>query len=323
MRGRRASAIVVALAMMTLLPASPARCQSEKKTFRIGMFTTGVNPRSFTVVAYEVRLRELGYIEGQNLQIEWRQAQESERATKVAAELVRLNLDAILTFGAEASLRAAREATSRIPIIMVALNFDPVAKGYVASLARPGGNVTGVFSQQPEQDVKRLELLREVFPRANRFAVWSDGFVGDQVKAIQAAAQAQNVQLQIVQLPPPYDVEKAFLAVKRGGAAGFLVVGSPIATRERARLAELALKHRIPAIGPVGYGLLLGYGANLEPILRRAAEMTDRILKGAKPADLPVEQPTKFELVINLKIAKALGLTIPQSILVRADRVIQ
>jgi putative ABC transport system substrate-binding protein len=237
--------------------------------------------------------------------------------------MVRLNVDAILSFGGEASLRAMREATRTVPIVMVALNFDPVAKGYVRSLARPGGNVTGIFTQQPEQDVKRLELLREVFPTAKRLAVWSDGFVGDQIKSVQAAAQAQNLRLQIVQLSPPYDLEKAFLAVKRGGAAGFLVVGSPVATRERARLAELALKHRVPAIGPVGYGLLLGYGADLAPILRRAAEMTDRILKGAQPSELPVEQPTKFELVVNLKTAGALGVTIPQALLSRADRIIE
>jgi putative ABC transport system substrate-binding protein len=308
--------------MATILSASPAICQPEKTTFRIGMFTTGVNPRSFTL-AYEERLRELGYIDGRNLQIEWRQAQGADRAANIAAEMVRLNVDAILSFGGEASLRAMREATRTVPIVMVALNFDPVAKGYVRSLARPGGNVTGIFTQQPEQDVKRLELLREVFPTAKRLAVWSDGFVGDQIKSVQAAAQAQNLRLQIVQLSPPYDLEKAFLAVKRGGAAGFLVVGSPVATRERARLAELALKHRVPAIGPVGYGLLLGYGADLAPILRRAAEMTDRILKGAQPSELPVEQPTKFELVVNLKTAGALGVTIPQALLSRADRIIE
>ncbi len=316
-------AIVVALALTVTVIVSLAGAQSEKRTFRIGMFAAGVNPRPYTF-AYEERLRELGYIEGRNLVIEWRQAQKAEHAAEIAAELVRLKVDAILAFGAELSLRAAREATRAVPIVMVALNYDPVTKGYIASLSRPGGNVTGIFYQQPEQDAKRLELLREVFPKAKRFAVWSDEFVGDQVKALQAAARMLDLQLQIVELRPPYDLDKAFLAVKQGGAAGFVVVGGPIATRERARVADLALKHRIPAIGPAAHdGLLLGYGARLAPILRRAAEMTDKILKGAQPAELPVEQPTQFELIVNLKSAKALGVRIPQSLLSRADRIIE
>jgi ABC-type uncharacterized transport system substrate-binding protein len=313
--------IVVVLALLVTVGVSLVGAQSQQKTFRIGMFTAGVNPRAFTR-AYEERLQELGYVEGRNLRIEWRQAQKAEQAAQIAAELVRLKVDAILSFGAEPSLRASTEATRTIPIVMIALNYDPVAKGYVASLARPGGNVTGIFYQQPETDAKRLELLKEVFPRAKRFAVWSDAFVGDQVKAVQAAAKALDLQLQLIEFSPPYDLERAFLTLKQGATAGFVVVGGPIATRERARVADLALQHRIPAIGPVDYGLLLGYGTSLKPILRRAAEMTDRILKGAQPSELPVEQPTKFELVINLKTAKTLGLTIPQTLLLRADRVI-
>jgi len=314
-------AIVVALALTVTVIVSLAGAQSEKRTFRIGMFAAGVNPRPYTF-AYEERLRELGL--HRRPEPRDRMAQKAEHAAEIAAELVRLKVDAILAFGAELSLRAAREATRAVPIVMVALNYDPVTKGYIASLSRPGGNVTGIFCQQPEQDAKRLELLREVFPKAKRFAVWSDEFVGDQVKALQAAARMLDLQLQIVELRPPYDLDKAFLAVKQGGAAGFVVVGGPIATRERARVADLALKHRIPAIGPAAHdGLLLGYGARLAPILRRAAEMTDKILKGAQPAELPVEQPTQFELIVNLKSAKALGVRIPQSLLSRADRIIE
>jgi putative ABC transport system substrate-binding protein len=250
----------------------------------------------------------------------------SRDLSAIAASFVRQNVDVILAGGPEASLKAARQATSTIPIVMVALNYDPVAKGHVTSLGHPGGNVTGVLSLAPEQGAKQLELLKEVLPKVTRMGVLWDVFAADQMPILEASAPKLNVQLEKVEVRPQYDLGRAFLTLRQRRVGAVLVVGSPTFFRDQAKIAALAIQHHLPAGGSVSYvagGLLLGYGVPAGVPYAHAADYVDRILKGAKPGDLPIEQPTKFELVINLKTAKALGLTIPPSLLQRADQVIE
>jgi ABC-type uncharacterized transport system substrate-binding protein len=244
------------------------------------------------------------------------------------SELVRLGVDVILPVGPEASLRAAQAATTAVPIVVVAIDYDPIARGYVGGLARPGGNTTGLFLRQPELTPKRLELLKEVAPKVRRVVVFWDAFSADQLKEAEAAARSAGVQLERFEFRlPPYSFDASMRAAARHQAGALLGLASPIFFRQREQLAEMAIKNRFPAIAPFGEsaeaGFLMAYGASLSNMLRRAAECIDRILKGARPADLPMEQPTKFELVVNLKTAKALGVTIPPSVLLRADHVIQ
>ncbi len=304
-----------------------AEAQPAGKVWRIGVVASGVNPRSASFFqAFEQRLHELGWVDGRNLIIDFQIPKGSRDIPAIAADLVRQNVDLIVAGGPEASLKAARRATSTIPIVMVALNYDPVEKGYVASLARPGGNITGVFSLAPAQGVKQLEILKEALPKVTLVGVLWDAFATDQLPIIDASAPKLNVQLEKVEVRPPYDLERAFLTLKQRRVGAVLVVGSPIFFRDQAKIAELAIRHRLPAggfVSGVAGGLLLGYGVPTSVPYRHAADYVDKILKGAKPGDLPIEQPTKFELVINLKTAKALGLTIPQSLLQRADRVIE
>jgi putative ABC transport system substrate-binding protein len=234
----------------------------------------------------------------------------------------------ILPVGPEASLRAAKEATATIPIVVVAIDYDPIARGFVGSLARPGGNITGLFLRQPELTAKRIELLREAVPKLRRLIVFWDTFSVDQMAEADAAAHAAGLQIKRVEFrEPPYKFEAPMKAAVRQQADALLGLASPIFFRQRADLAELAIKNRPPAIAPfhetAEAGVLMAYGASLPRMLRRAAEYIDRIVKGASPADLPMEQPTKFDLVVNLKTAKALGLTIPPSLLQRADQVIE
>jgi len=318
-------AFIVGGCALLASPIAAEAQQTGKRVPRVGVLATGVNPRSASFyAAFEQRLRELGYVEGQSITIDFRIPSAAQDLSEVAAALVQSNPDVLMVPGPEASLKAAIRATKKIPIVMVAMNYDPIALGYVASLFKPGGNITGLFSRSPELTAKQLELLREALPRATTIAVLWEANSADQVRAAEVAAASLGVKLQKVEVRPPYDFEAAFARVKRGGAAGVLIVGSPIIFREQARIAALALKHGLPSMGSSSFGgLAMGYGINLPDTFRRAAEHVDKILKGAKPADLPVEQPTKFELVINLKTAKALGLTIPPSILIRADQVIE
>ena len=301
--------------------AQPAR-QS-----RVGILSVGANPRSASFyAAFEQRLRELGHIEGQTLIIDFRAPSSGEDLSQVADALVQQRPDTLLVAGPEVSMKAARRATRTIPIVMVALNYDPIALGYVQSLARPGGNITGLVSRSVDTAPKQLELLREALPAAATVAVlWEAQAAADQMRAVEEAASALGVKLQKVEVRPPYDFEAAFAAVTRTRAAGVLLLGSPVFFRERARLEDLALKHRLPSMSPAYPGLraTLGYGPNLAEMLRRAADYVDKILRGAKPGDLPVEQPTKFELVLNLKTARTIGLTVPPSLLLRADQVIE
>jgi putative ABC transport system substrate-binding protein len=297
------------------------------KVYRIGVAAAGINPRSASFFqAFEQRLRELGWVEGKTLAIDFEMPKGSRDISAIAADLVRQNVDLILAGGPESSLKAATQATRTIPIVVVALNYDPVAKGYVTSLARPGGNVTGVFSLAPEQGAKQLEVLKEALPKVTLMGVLWDAFATDQLLILDASASKLKVQLEKVEVRPQYDLERAFLTLKQRRVGAVLVVGSPIFFRDQAKIAALALRHHLPAggfVSGVASGLLVGYGVHANVPYRQAADYVDKIFKGAKPSDLPIEQPTKFELVINLKTAKALGLTIPPSLLQRADQVIE
>jgi putative ABC transport system substrate-binding protein len=275
------------------------------------------------------KLAELGYVEGQSIRFEYRGAYgHVDRLPSLAEELVHLNVDVIVAV-ATPEVQAAHQATRKIPIVMVAV-VDPVATGFVASLARPGGNITGLSLLSAELSGKRLELLKEVVPGVSRVAVlWNPTNPSNalQIGATKVAAQALGVQLQPLEVRGPQDLESAFQAATRGRAGALIALDDPVLGSHRTRIVALAAKIRLPAMyGLTGYakaGGLMTYGPNIPDLFRQAAVFVGKILKGAKPADLPVEQPTKFELVINLKTAKALGLKIPDSMLVQADEVIQ
>jgi putative ABC transport system substrate-binding protein len=275
-------------------------------------------------------LRELGYVEGKNILIEWRSGERSrDRQRALAADLVRLNVDVIVAVGS-GDIRAAKEATATIPIVMIS-GGDAVGSGLVASLARPGGNITGLATLRPELSGKRLELLKEIVPGISRVAVLVSAMSSDHaqlLKELDLAAGAFGVKLQSLDIQSSRDFDSAFRDAAKGQAEAVLVrVPGPILSPQRTRVAQLAVKTRLPAIyesaEEVEAGGLMSYGLNINDSYRRAATYVDKILKGAKPADLPVEQPTKFEFVINLKAAKQIGLTIPPNVLARADRVIK
>jgi ABC-type uncharacterized transport system substrate-binding protein len=311
-----------------------AEAQQAGKTYRIGYL--GQVPDSSTaaaphmLAAFRQGLRDLGWVEGQNIIIEYRYAEgRSERLPDLAAELVRLKVDTIVAPTIQGAT-AAKNATGTIPIVMVAVG-DPVGTGLIASLAHPGGNVTGLsFSVGVETYGKGLELLKETVPKVRRVAIlWNPANLVNRlaIREVNVAARSLGVQLQLLEARGPSEFDGAFavMAKKRPGA--LLVVSDTLFILHRTRLADLAARNRLPAAyGAREYvdaGGLMSYGPSIADLYRRAATYVDKILKGAKPADLPVEQPTKFELVINLKTAKALGLTIPQSVLGRADEVIQ
>lgn len=279
--------------------------------------------------AFRQQLAELGWVEGRNLTLESRWAGgDTDRLADLASELVELPVDVIVTGGAEAT-HAARQATSTIPIVM-ATGADPVALGLVSNLARPGGNVTGVTSLTSDLNVKRVQLLREFVPRALRIGVlWASTVKASAlaVRDAQAAAGALGVAIQAVGVRRPTEFDDAFKAMARDGAAAVILVQSPPFYVERKQLADLALKHRLPAIGgPRDYaeaGALASYAPRYPAFFQRAATYVDRILRGARAGDLPVEQPTTYELVINLRTARALGLAIPQALIVRAEHLIE
>ena len=268
-------------------------------------------------------------MEGKNIVIDWRFAEgRADRLAGLAAELVRLKVDVIVTSGPPATL-SAKDATRTIPIVM-ASDADPVGSGVVASLARPGGNITGLSTLAPEISGKRLELLKEIVPKLSRVAVLASSTTpgnAHQLKETELAARALGVQLQYLDIRGAKDIDPAFRAATKGRADALLVLQSPVFINERTQLAELAVKNRLPTMYDrrefVDDGGLICYGTNYTDLSHRAATYVDKILKGAKPADLPVEQPTKFEFVVNLKTAKQIGLTIPPNVLARADRVIK
>jgi len=323
---------LVALALALLAAPLAIEAQPAAKVFRIGLLGPfqPTDPRvSRLWEALFQGLRELGYVEGKNIVIEGRFSEgKHERLPALAAELVRLKVDVIVT-GSSPAPEAAKQATSTIPIVF-GIHSDPVGSGLVASLARPGGNVTGLSMLSRDLVGKHLQLLKEAVPRISRVAVLSNPSnpsLALSVTEAEAAARSLKVRLQMVEARAPGDLAGAFSAMTKERAGGLLVLGDPMLFGQRTRIAELAATHRLPMITAVREfaeaGGLMTYGANLRESFRRAATYVDKILKGAKPADLPVEQPTKFEFVINLKTARALGLTIPEAVLLRADEVLQ
>jgi ABC-type uncharacterized transport system substrate-binding protein len=280
--------------------------------------------------AFRQGLRELGYTEGMNIAIECRSADgKADRLAKLAAELVRLKVNVIIAAGGEVVARAAKQATQTIPIVMTNA-ADPVETGLIESLARPGSNVTGLVTISPELGGKRLALLKEAFPKVERVAVLTNPANPEQkvrLKEIEVAAQALVLQLQVLEVREPNDFELAFSAITRQHAHALLPLGDPLIVSNRTRLVDFSAKNRLPAMYHrrefVDAGGLMAYGPNYDDLFRRAATFVDRILKGATPSDLPVEQPTKFELVINLRAARALGIALAPSVLARADRIIE
>ena len=315
--------------MLLALPF-PALAQQPTKAPRIGYLVgPSLSAISARMEAFRQGLRELSYVEGKNIVIEWRSADEKlDRLAALAAELVRLKVDVIVTSGGRET-RAAKEATSTIPIVMTQ-DPDPVGTGFVASLARPGGNITGLSTLAPELSGKRLEILREVVPKLSRVAVLGTSTgagYAQMIKEIEPAAKAFKVQLQYLDVLDSKDIETAFRAAAKGRADGVLTLPSAVFTSQRTQIVELAAKNRLPTIYPnslyVEAGGLMFYGVNILDLHRRAATYVDKILKGRKPSDLPVEQPMRFEFVVNLIAAKQIGLTIPPNVLVRANRVIR
>jgi putative ABC transport system substrate-binding protein len=310
--------------------SSPADAQQPTKIPRIG-YLSGSSPSAMSVRigAFRQGLRELGYVEEKNIFIEWRFGEgRVDRVPALAADLVRLKVDVIVTAGPEIT-RAAKKATSTIPIVM-ALDTDPVANGFIASLARPGGNITGLSTLAPEITGKQLELLKEIVPKLSRVVVLGSSSVRSYEgvsKEMEPAADALKVRLQYLDVLGPEDIETAFREAHKGRAEAVLALQGFVLSSQAKQIAELAVKGRLPSMyyrrDYVEDGGLMSYGVIQSDLDRRAATYVDKILKGAKPADLPVEQPTKFELVINLKTAKQIGLTIPPNVLARADRVIR
>jgi putative tryptophan/tyrosine transport system substrate-binding protein len=319
-----------ALCALLLAIGFSAEAQQPKKVPRIGFLgAASATSQASRLDAFRQGLRDLGYVEGKSIIIEYRDAEgKFERLPKLAAELVGLKVDIIVTQGSPA-VEAAKKTTSTIPIVM-ATGGDAVGSGLVASLARPGGNITGLSTLATDLAAKRLELLKEVVPKASLVAILLNPANATnplQLKEIKAAAPALGVILLSVEVKGADDLETAFTAIRKNRAGGIIVLSDPMLGTHRRRIAEFTVKSRLPAIYPgpefVDAGGLMSYGNNFDDLFRRAATYVDKILKGAKPADLPVEQPMKFEFIVNLKTAKQIGITISQSVLYRADKVIK
>ena len=326
----RKNMIGVALSAVLFALCASAQAQQPKKVRRIGYLSV-LSPSSDSArfEAFLRGLRALGYIEGQSMIIEFRYAEgKLARLPDLAGQLARAKVDVIVVGGSTA-IRAMKNATKVIPIVM-AHGSDPVALGYVASLARPGGNITGLTHMAPELGSKRLELLKEMIAGLSRVAVLTDpgtGGHGPQIRELELAAPTLGLQLRAVEVRAPNELEKAFSAMTAGRAGAFISLQQPTLDRLRARIVDLAAKYRLPAVYPnseyVETGGLISYATDIVAMFQRTASYVDKILKGTNPADIPVEQPTKFELVINLKTAKQIGLTIPPNVLARADKVIR
>jgi putative ABC transport system substrate-binding protein len=301
------------------------RAAESGKLFRVGIVST-VNPRSAPqFVAFEDRLREIGDVDGQNLAIEFvTLGGELERYPAAMRQMVDRGVDLIVAPGPEQALQAASAATSRIPIVMIAVDYDPVDKHLVASLARPGGNITGVFMQRIELSPKRLQLFKQAVPAMTRLVALWDASSVDYLKPAEATTRMLGLSFVPIEMRTlPYDYEGALAHANGARGDGLFLLASPQFFYDRSKISELALRQLMPSMSSdrelVEAGGLMSYGTRLSVIFRRAADYVDRILKGAKPADLPIEQPTEFDLVINLKTAKALGLTIPPLLLAQAE----
>src|SRR5262245_26996934 len=320
----------LALCVMLIALGFPAEAQQSKKVPRIG-FLSAVSPAvvSNRMEAFRQGLRERGYIEGQNIAIEYRYAEENlDRLPALAAELVRLKVDVIVTGGPSVN-RFAKEATATIPIVL-AFDNDPVGNGFAATLAQPGGNITGLSTYYPEISGKQLELLKEIVPRLSHVAVLGNVSQPGNAQALREVEQAAGVfgvKVQHLDIQNPKEIETAFRAASKGRADAVLVLVSQLVTSRPKQFVELAVKSHLPAIywSPefVEAGGLMSYSVSITDLFRRAATYVDKILKGAKPVDLPIEQPMKFEFVINLKTAKQIGLTIPPDVLARATKIIR
>jgi putative tryptophan/tyrosine transport system substrate-binding protein len=314
--------------LLFLIAGTMAEAQQPVKVYKIGLLLGfgGLLPSS--IEAFRQGLREFGYLEGQNIAVEYRVYERTNRLADLAAELVQLKVDVIVANSTEPAL-AAKKTTKSIPIVFASVS-DPVGAGLVTSLARPGGNVTGLTQFAPELGFKRLELLKEVVPRLSRVAVlWSSDRAGQkpQMEEIELAANALRLRLQPLDVPEPPDFEALFHSAIRGRANAFVALASPRFTSHQAQIVGLATKNRLPSVyvesNWVEAGGLMSYGPNTNERWRRASYYVDKILKGTKPADLPIEQPLKFEFVINLKAAKQIGLTVPPEVLARANIVIK
>jgi len=318
------------LAVFLVVGVGLAQAQQPKKVSRIG-FLSATSPSAIAARTEALRqgLRELGYVEEKNIVIEYRYAEGNlDHLSELAAEMVRLKVDVIVSAGPPVT-RAAKQATVTIPIIM-AFDNDPVGNGFVASLARPSGNITGLSTHYPEISGKQVELMKEIVPRLARVAVFGNSIQPGNPQALretELAAGALGVQLQYLDIRSPKDIETVFRAASKGRADAVLVLGNIVVTSHPKKFVELSAKSRLPAIywNPefVEAGGLMTYSVSITDLYQRAATYVDKILKGAKAADLPVEQPTKFEFIINLKAAKQIGLTIPPNVLARADKVIK
>jgi len=330
---RKIFALTLCAMLFALYPSVHA--QQPAKVPRIGYLQGGsIATSTHRIEAFRQGLRDLGYIEGKNIAIEWRTQEGTyqhirDRLPALAAELVRLQVSVIVATGS-GDVRAAREATATIPIVMI-VDSDPVGRGFIASLSRPGGSITGLTNFAPELSGKRLELLKEIAPKFSHVAVFgtstSEGNA-QELTAVDAVAKVFGVKLQFLDVQGPKDFETAFRTAGKGHAdAALMMVSGAVAVPQRTEIAALAVKSRIPVIYQrreyVEAGGLLSYGVNIADMDRRAAYYVDKILKGVKPADLPIEQPKKFELIINLKAAKQIGLTVPPNVLARADKVIR
>jgi ABC-type uncharacterized transport system substrate-binding protein len=325
----RRRTLVIGFAGAALLPPL-ARAQQANKVFRVG-FLGVTRDAPGTGALYDVfidELKENGFSEGRNLVLDFRQIDDPRGAASVGAELVQMAPDVIVAQGPATALKAVLDAQSRVPIVFQAINYDPVERGYVASVARPGGNITGVFFRQPELAAKKVELLVQAFPDRRRLAILWDGLVEDEFERARRAADALHLDLTAFKLEnPPYDFAAAFQSIGASGATMVLVLSSPFFARFRREIASLAIQHQLPSMflfrSYVEAGGLMSYSVNQIAMYRRTADFVAKILNGAKPADLPVEQASKFDLVINLKTAKALSLEIPPVFLARADEVIE
>ena len=318
------SVLVVALCAMLFALCVSGQAQQPAKISRIGYLSRSSGPGA-NEEKFHQSLRSLGYIEGQTVVLQSRFAHEKlDRLPELAVDLVRLKVAIIVAASGAATVQAAKRATKTIPIVMANVN-DPVALGFVTSLAHPGGNVTGLSNLSPELGGKQLEVLKEIVPKLSRVAVL--GRITANIKEMELASQSLGLQLDVLEVHGPDEIESAFDSAKRNRAEALLIPASSLLVGFRRRVNDLAVQHKLPAIcfAPswAEDGCLLAYGPDIGDNFRRAATYVDKILKGANPADLPVEQPTKFELVINLKTAKQIGLTIPPNVLARADRVIR
>jgi ABC-type uncharacterized transport system substrate-binding protein len=326
--GLTLSALLFALSSVALLLVLcvSAEAQQSKTRFRIGYLTNDAEIRKEYEGIFQQTLRELGYIEGQNLLIEWRFTKgKLELLPNLVDELVRLKLDVIVTSGTQ-PIRALKKATTTIPIVVTG-GGDLVGRGLVESLARPGGNITGVTSIAPDLTGKRLELLKEVVPRAARMAFLYQPHEQDELREMQIAGRALGVQIQPIEVQQASEFQNAYAAMTKERAGALTISRNPFTNFHRKRLIDLSVKKRLPAMCDgtewTSDGCLLSYARDRTEAIHRAATYVDKILKGAKPADLPVEQPMKFEFIVNLKTAKQIGLTIPPNVLARADRVIR